>query len=247
MDISSAGISSPDAEKILSGTSMAAPQVAGQSLLIAASLPQLGARAVREVILSSATNGTLSEEELSRSPRAMVALVPYQRMETTASTRGSNDNNSGIADTSFDGDIVAFDVKMASRTDPPMQYVANQIENELTQHFNKTHKTFNTKCRRVAAENDVGSALVMRCAVKTASGGAKSVVSGAQGAIDSLREPGGGRVLLIEEPIIAQRAGTEAEGSSKLGIVLGCSIAAVVVLVIVGAVFYRKKNERGGF
>lgn len=244
VDITSAGVTSPDAEKILSGTSMAAPQVAGQSLLVMASFPQLDVHAVREVILTSGTNGTLPEDERMRSPRALIALVPYQRMKETANARGDLESDADeFADPSFDGDIVVFDVKTASRTNPPMQYVANQVAEGLTTHFKSSGDTISTVCQRITSGQNVLLSLEMRCFVKTIPGKAESVVASTSKAVATVREPGGGQVFLTTQPRVVQR--TTQKHFATTGIAVGVSIGVVILIVVGGVLFYAyRTNER---
>lgn len=130
--ITSAGLTSPDAEKVMSGTSMAAPMVAGQSLLIMAAAPEMPVSAVREIILSSATRGTLDGSNVALSD-VKIAHVPWKQMENQTAVRSPSDEFEGLhGGEPVENDVVQLDLVTTSITDPPMQYVGDFVAKNIT-------------------------------------------------------------------------------------------------------------------
>jgi hypothetical protein len=137
--ITSAGITSPSAEKIMSGTSMAAPMIAGQSLLIMAAAPELSVSAVRAIIVSSGTRGTLDDSNLAQAD-VRIAHVPWKQMRVQSEVRGKSVDDTVTAKsedavTGFADDIVQFDLNATSQTNPPMQYIADYVAENITAHL----------------------------------------------------------------------------------------------------------------
>lgn len=156
--ITSAGLTSPDAEKVMSGTSMAAPMIAGQSLLIMAAAPHLPVSAVREIIVSSATRGTLDSSDDAHSD-VKIAHVPWKMMQYQgAGVRSSSSEFEGAAgDDSAENDMVQFDLQTTSLTDPPMQYVGDFLAQNITARLAKAgSESLSTSCS-LSPENDADS------------------------------------------------------------------------------------------
>lgn len=131
--ITSAGLSSPKSEKVMSGTSMAAPMIAGQSLLIMAAAPHLPVSAVREIIATSATRGTLeSSEDLESDVK--IAHVPWKQMHSQGQVRSASENEfeGATGGDSTEVELVQFDLQTSTMTDPPMQYIGDSLARNIT-------------------------------------------------------------------------------------------------------------------
>lgn len=113
---------------------MSAPLVAGQALLIRAAQPDLSANVVRSIILSSATQFAVDDADGNVGPLSdgnRLVYVPWRPMRRSLITY---DGRSNVTTTSnADGDVVSFNLETAVRTEPPMQYVADDLAQRTVQ------------------------------------------------------------------------------------------------------------------
>lgn len=119
--------------KIMSGTSAAAPLIAGQALLVVAAVPGITAGRTREVIEQSASRGTIlgshidPDAEGSRVPR-----VPWLEASSELIYKVGHGHPPIRSNGKFsNNDTVLTTLETKSRTNPAMQYMVNFVANDL--------------------------------------------------------------------------------------------------------------------
>lgn len=141
----------------MSGTSMAAPLIAGQALLVVAAIPGVGAARTREIIEQSASRGTILGSHID--PDAEGSRVPRIPWLVASSERISKivHNHSLIAsDIKFpNNDTIITTLETESRSDPAMQFmvnfVANEVYSSLADRLDKLGiSDFQIECRNVS-------------------------------------------------------------------------------------------------
>lgn len=190
--IVSAGIESPSAAVTRTGTSMAAPMIAGQGLLIMAAAPELPISVVRDIIIASGSRGTLDRNVRSIASSVHIAWVPWRKLDFRRSEslfQESAEAESRPIDTHFTGDIVEIDLETTSVTKPPMHFIGQGVAKNITHKIQFAladseidTDAISTECYLSPA--DAPSAafdekavipLKMRCFVWSESGSAKTV------------------------------------------------------------------------
>lgn len=116
--------------KFLSGTSMAAPLVAGQALLIVAAVPDISVENTRDIIQESASRGTMSGSHIDpRARGSRVARVPWLSSRADYNVSFSHVNTSEFERSRHDNIVVA--VETTSQTKPVMQYATDYITRKM--------------------------------------------------------------------------------------------------------------------
>lgn len=194
--ILSAGIDSPTSEITRTGTSMAAPMIAGQALLIMAAAPELPISAVRDIIVSSGARGTLDSDVHLPASSIQIARVPWRKLdfrhsESVFVLSESEGAEKRPVDIHFGGDIVEIDLETTSITKPPMQFIGMGVARNITQKIQFAlagteidTDSISTECYRSPADASTSAATTsatsripvkMRCLIWSQAGAANTV------------------------------------------------------------------------
>lgn len=117
--------------KVLSGTSMAAPLIAGQALLIVAAIPNISTASTREIIEQSASRGTILGSHIDPDAKgSRVPRIPWLEASSDLTYKivhGHSPNISGWK--LLNNNTIVTVLQTIPSTAPAMQYEVNFVAN----------------------------------------------------------------------------------------------------------------------
>lgn len=227
---------------MLSGTSMAAPLVAGQALLIIATVPSATPAQIRAVILHAATRDSLTGTHIDPdAPGSRVAHVPWLTTSTPASHFGTHTKTGAV--------INLFLSVPVSR--PPMRLALDSVASSLHVALSRLSDARpGVRCDVAHAKASDGSGDVnLVCNVTSRRAYVKEVnevvvEAFRRGAVRDVFER---NVVLVLPPVVLTRGGVGALSvAGVVGIAVGVGVVVVIVVAVVcvaGVGRGRKKRE----